>query len=124
MLAHSLKATGFKPLPLNTNPGFKMCLSNSTCATLPRGGLKWTPAVGRCALTPPDPRLKGAWYSGGFNPCTYQVKNRFQNVPFKCNLQRYPVGLSRGPRPGGGACAAPTATRWWGLLYKLNSADP
>jgi hypothetical protein len=29
---HSLKATGFKPLPLNINPGFKMCLSNSTCA--------------------------------------------------------------------------------------------
>jgi hypothetical protein len=28
-----LKATGFKPLPLNINPGFKMCLSTSTCAT-------------------------------------------------------------------------------------------
>jgi hypothetical protein len=24
--------------------------------------------VGRCALTPPDPQLKGAWYPGGFNP--------------------------------------------------------
>jgi hypothetical protein len=33
----SLKATGgFKPLPLNTNPGFKMCLSNSTCAATVR----------------------------------------------------------------------------------------
>ena len=26
-LTHSLKAPGFKPLPLNINPGFKMCLS-------------------------------------------------------------------------------------------------
>jgi hypothetical protein len=26
LLTHSLKATGFKPLPLNINPGFKMCL--------------------------------------------------------------------------------------------------
>jgi hypothetical protein len=25
------------------------------------------------ALTPPDPQLKGAWYPGGFNPCTYKV---------------------------------------------------
>jgi hypothetical protein len=24
---------------------------------------------------------------------TYQVKNRFQSLPFKCNLQRYTVGL-------------------------------
>jgi hypothetical protein len=40
-------------------------------------------------LTPPDPQLKGAWYPGGFKPCTYQVKNRYQNVPFKCNLHRY-----------------------------------
>jgi hypothetical protein len=31
-------------------------------------------------LTPPDPQLKGAWYPGGFNPCTYQVKNRFQSL--------------------------------------------
>jgi hypothetical protein len=47
-------------------------------------------AVGRCALTTPDPQLKGAWYPGGFNPCTYQVKNRFQNVPFKwVNSHRY-----------------------------------
>jgi hypothetical protein len=33
--------------------------------------------AGRRALTPPDPRLKGAWYPGGLNPRTYQVKNRF-----------------------------------------------
>jgi hypothetical protein len=25
---------------------------------------------------------------------TYQVKNRFQNVPFKRNLQRYTMGLT------------------------------
>jgi hypothetical protein len=42
--------------------------------------------VGRCSLTPPDPQLKGAWYSAGFNPCTYQVKNRFQSLPFKMQL--------------------------------------
>jgi hypothetical protein len=24
-MTHSLKATGFKPLPLNVNPGFKTC---------------------------------------------------------------------------------------------------
>jgi hypothetical protein len=35
-LTHRLKTTGFKPLPLNINPGFKTCLSNSTCATTPR----------------------------------------------------------------------------------------
>jgi hypothetical protein len=40
-------------------------------------------------LTSPDPQLKGAWYPSGFNPCTYQVKNRFQSLPFKCNLYRY-----------------------------------
>ena len=40
-------------------------------------------------MTPPDPQLKGAWYLGGFNPCTYQVKTRFQTVPFKWNLHRY-----------------------------------
>jgi hypothetical protein len=33
-----LKATGFKPVPLNINPGFKMCLSNSTCAATVRCG--------------------------------------------------------------------------------------
>jgi hypothetical protein len=36
-LTHSLKATGFKPLPLQLNPGFKTCLSNSQPAAL-RGG--------------------------------------------------------------------------------------
>jgi hypothetical protein len=44
-------------------------------------------------LTPPDPQLKGAWYPGGFNPCTYQVKTRCQNVPFKRNLRRYIMGV-------------------------------
>jgi hypothetical protein len=32
-LTHSLKASSFKPVPLNVNPGFKMCLSNAACAT-------------------------------------------------------------------------------------------
>jgi hypothetical protein len=40
------------------------------------------PGVGLYALTPPDPQLKGAWYQGGFNPCTYEVKTRFQFLPF------------------------------------------
>ena len=43
-------------------------------------------------MTPPDPSLKGAWYPGGFNPCADQVKNRFQNVPFKCDVRRYAAG--------------------------------
>jgi hypothetical protein len=37
VLTHSLKATGFKPIPLKLNPGFKMCLSNATCAATARG---------------------------------------------------------------------------------------
>jgi hypothetical protein len=37
-------------------------------------------------LIPPDPQLKGAWYPGGFNPRTYQVKNRFRNFPFQIHL--------------------------------------
>jgi hypothetical protein len=28
----------------------------------------------------------------GFKPCTYQVKSRFENVPFNCNVQRYIMG--------------------------------
>jgi hypothetical protein len=40
----------------------------------------FTTEVGQCALTPPDPQLKGAWYPGGFKPCTYQVKTQFQNL--------------------------------------------
>jgi hypothetical protein len=28
------------------------------------------------------------------------VKNRFQNLPFKCNLQRYNAGLEGGYAPG------------------------
>jgi hypothetical protein len=53
--------------------------------------------VGRCALTPPDPQLKGAWYPGGFNPRTYQVENRFQNVPFKvatCTATQSPAAAN------------------------------
>jgi hypothetical protein len=36
--------------------------------------------AGRCALTPPDPLLQGAWFQTG----TYQVKTRLQNV--RCTL--------------------------------------
>jgi hypothetical protein len=58
--------------------------------------------VGRCTSTPPDPQLKGAWYPGGFNPCTYQVKNRFQKLPFKCNLHR---SYTEGGGYDGDSCA-------------------
>jgi hypothetical protein len=51
-------------------------------------------AVRRYTMTPPDPQLKGAWYQGGFNPCTYQVKTRIQNIPFECNLHRYKADLA------------------------------
>jgi hypothetical protein len=45
-------------------------------------------------LTPPDPQLKGAWYPGGFNPCTYHAKNRFQSFAFQIqNLHRYDEAL-------------------------------
>jgi hypothetical protein len=30
---------------------------------------------------------------------TYQVKNRFQNLPFKCNLHRYSTELEVEVRP-------------------------
>jgi hypothetical protein len=43
---------------------------------------------------------------------TYQVKNRFQNVPFKFNLQRYSVGGSA------------TIARLKVGLYKLKSVYP
>jgi hypothetical protein len=49
-------------------------------------------AVGppRCTLTPPDPQQKGAWYPGGFNPRTYQVKNPVSKCAFQVhNLHRY-----------------------------------
>jgi hypothetical protein len=55
-------------------------------------------SVGLCTLTPPDPQLKGAWYPGGFNPCTYQVKNRFQNVPFKIQLAPLHLGARKSQR--------------------------
>jgi hypothetical protein len=58
-------------------------------------------AVGRCTLTPPDPQLRGTWYPGGFSPCAYQAKNRFQNVPFKFNLRRY-TALAAKVVTGGG----------------------
>jgi hypothetical protein len=53
-------------------------------------------------LTPPGPYLKGAWYPGGFNPYTYQVKTWFQNLPFEFNLHRYSAGATGEARDGGG----------------------
>jgi hypothetical protein len=48
-------------------------------------------AVGLCTLTPPDPQLKGAWFqTHDLSPI--KRKNRFQNLPFKCNVHRYDVG--------------------------------
>jgi hypothetical protein len=63
---------------------------------------------GRCTLTPPDPQLKGAWYPGGFNPCTYCVRNRFQSLPFTVNLHRYSEarGDERVDRDGNARVAA------------------
>jgi hypothetical protein len=57
------------------------------------------PEVGRCTLTPPDPELKGAWYPGGFNPCTYQVKNRFQILPFNATCTATRRWAPRGASP-------------------------
>jgi hypothetical protein len=55
------------------------------------------PGGGCARLPPPDPQLKGAWYPGGFNPCTYQVKTRFQSVPFKMQLAPLHPGLHPHP---------------------------
>jgi hypothetical protein len=41
------------------------------------------------------------------------VKNRFQNSPFKCNLQRYTA-----------ADSVEAVTDRWGELYNLNPVDP
>jgi hypothetical protein len=62
-------------------------------------------------LTPPDPQLKGAWYPGGFNPGTYQVKNRFQNVPFKvttctATARKKAAAAAAAAAAGGGGGAA------------------
>jgi hypothetical protein len=62
-------------------------------------------AAGRCALTPPDPQLKGARYPGGFNPCTYHLeKTGFKILPFKFTLHRYNAvpAPRRGEADGGG----------------------
>ena len=48
-------------------------------------------------MTPPDPSLKGAWYPGGFNPCTYQVNNPVSKFAFQVhNLHRYDAVTSLG----------------------------
>jgi hypothetical protein len=73
--------------------------------------------VGRCALTPPDPQLKGARYPGGFNPCTYQAKkpvSKFCLSQVHNNLHRY---------NGGGAVLR--APKWTPVgLCTLNQVDP
>jgi hypothetical protein len=52
---------------------------------------RWGP---QCTLTPPHPYLKGAWYPGGFNPRTYQVKTPVSRFAFQsCNLRRYGEGI-------------------------------
>jgi hypothetical protein len=61
--------------------------------------------VGQCALTPPDPQPKGAWYPGGFIPCTYQVEIRFQSLPFKMQLAPLHRGHQRQRPHGDGADA-------------------
>jgi hypothetical protein len=65
-----------------------------------------------CALSPPDPQLKGAWYPGGFNPCPDRVKTRFQDVPFKTqrNVRRY--------------CEDENANNYEVGLCTLNQVDP
>jgi hypothetical protein len=55
-----------------------------------------TAKAGQCTLTPPHLQLKGAL----FQPCTYQLKNRFQNVPFKFNLHRYTKACAWVPGKG------------------------
>ena len=84
-------------------------------------------------MTPPDPYTYVAERPPGFNPCTYQVTNRFQNVRFKRNLHRYDAGTfakgwgvpnfvefatSRMRKPGDGwhdmATSLKGGTAWWG----------
>jgi hypothetical protein len=71
--------------------------------------------AGRRTLTPPDPQLKGAWYPGGFKPCTYQVKTRFQTVPFKMQLA---------PLTSRTSSATSSEAAWWGAVQVENPADP
>jgi hypothetical protein len=76
---------------LALNGHFAQKVRNLSGITVLPSGVAVITAVGRrCTLTPPDPQLKGAWYPGCFNPCTYRVKNWFPNVPFKyTTLHRY-----------------------------------
>jgi hypothetical protein len=64
-------------------------INDSPCANERPRSTRW----GRCTLTPPDSQLKGAW----FQPLNLLVNNRFQNVPFKCNLRRYNVEEKSAP---------------------------
>jgi hypothetical protein len=68
-------------------------------------------------LTPPDPQLKGAWYPGGFNPCTYQVRNPVSKCAFsKCNLHRYSAGPTRARRTPRWGC-----TGWIQLTHSARN---
>jgi hypothetical protein len=90
VVTHSLKATGFKPLPLNINPGFKMCLSNATCATTARRCWRW---ARRSAGAPPPPRgvvglrfgnagatlrrYRSLWFENNSLQCGWKEERRF-----------------------------------------------
>jgi hypothetical protein len=100
--AHRVQRAKIRRLPLGVGGAaggrrgaFPASAGRAVSQELPRRGAEDLHAVGRCTLTPPDPYLKGAWYPGGLNPCTYQVKTRFQDLPFKCNLHRYNAAVSR-----------------------------
>jgi hypothetical protein len=89
-----------------------------------RGGVLRLPAAVRAdggdptpyALTPPDPQLKGAWYPGGFNPCTHLKRK----LGFKVCLsmgQRVPLHRGRQPGPGAGAPRARAGTQGGGYTF-------
>jgi hypothetical protein len=52
-------------------------------------GKWWGP---RCALTPPDPQLKGAWRPDGFKPLPLNINPGFKTcLSNGSNLRRYKV---------------------------------
>jgi hypothetical protein len=97
----------------NNDPGLLLSAEIDGKIQMLQSSVQFT--VRPCTLTPPDPQLKCAWYPGGFNPCTYEVKTRFQNLPFsKCNLYCYFAGGVRHnivSRAGGKFCVYPRLPR-------------
>jgi hypothetical protein len=84
----------------------------------------------RCTLTPPDPQLKGAWYPGGFNPCTYQVKKPVSKLCLSnATVRRYAPAPSRRRLArwrAAGTCSSPISACWfnrWGRRA-LTPPDP